>query len=243
MQQSNYPPNNGNNFGSYQPSGYDYNQNTYVTPQTNSGGFFSVKHRINGLEIIVIFVSIISLVGVFWWALSGQNAINRDKQRLQDINQIIGGLNEFYKNSNTIPSQRAYPKAVCSESLNEVDFEYTLKRHMTGQVAQLDNHVYIESTDYPKDRSGVYATTFKERKVTYRCSEKLNLAAGATADTQIYGDGTQSCNFNQANNYTKCYLYTSSNNGDTFRIGYWQESAGKFVTYRKFREEPIKAEG
>jgi type II secretory pathway pseudopilin PulG len=229
---SNYNPNYGAN--SYQQPDYNY-----------TGGFsssYSGYRRINILEIATVLISVLALVGVFWWGLSTQNAINRDKQRAQDISQVIAALLEFYKSSNTIPSNRTYPKATCSESLNEVDFEYGLRRALTGKSVQLDTHVYINPDDYPSDKSGTYSTTFKERKIPYRCTEKLNLAAGATTDTQIYADGTKSCNFNQAQKYTLCYLYTSSNNGDTFRVGYYKESSGSFVVYRKFRDEPIQVE-
>ena len=234
MQQQGYTPN----------YSQGYNPNPYPQPEYNytGGSFGSSYRRINILEIATVLISIIALIGVFWWGLSTQNAINRDKQRAQDISQIIAALLEFYKSSNTIPSQRAYPKATCSESLNEVDFEYGLRRALTGKSVQLDTHVYINPDDYPSDKSGVYATTFKERKIPYRCTEKLNLTAGATTDTQIYADGTKSCNFNQAQKYTLCYLYTSSNNGDTFRVGYYKESSGSFVVYRKFRDEPIQVE-
>ncbi|MEM1312088.1 MAG: hypothetical protein AAGF07_01340 [Patescibacteria group bacterium] len=241
MQQTGSYPSNQNGFNQVPPQGYNYNQNTYVT-NTSRSGLFSLNKRINLLEIIVIVVCLISLLGISWWAFSSQNAVNRDRQRLQDISQVVNGLNEFYINSNTIPSQRAYPKAICSGSLNEVDFEFTLKRHLTGQVIELDTHKYIREEDFPRDNRGVYSTTFGEREIPYRCVEKLNSSKDINPQTQIYNDNTLSCNFSQASNLRKCYLYTSSTNGDLFRLGYWQESANRFVTYRKFRDEPLQVE-
>jgi type II secretory pathway pseudopilin PulG len=242
-QQPVYPPSYNQN---YTPNPYQQVQPQYGTSYepypTGSNSGFSSFRKINILEIATVLISILALIGVFSWGLIAQNAINRDKQRQQDISQVIAALLEFYKNSNTIPSQRTYPIANCSESLNEVDYEYTLKRALTGQAIQLDTHAYIDPSDYPTDRSGVYSTTFAQRKIPYRCTEKLNLPTNYSQDTPIYSDGTKSCNFNQAQKYTLCYLYTSTNNGDTFSIGYYKESSNSFVVYKKFRDDTIQVQ-
>jgi len=216
---------------------YNNQNNNYYQSQPYGNYSFSDYRRINGLEIIVIVLSIISLIGVFSWGLLGKNTENRDKQREKDINQIIIALDDFYKNSSTIPSQRAYPISNCSESANEVDFEFTLKRYLTGQVLEKDSHVYIQPVNYPSDRSGQYSDTFGERKVGYRCPEKLN-TTGVNNNSRIYSDFS-SCNFSQAKKFFQCYLYTSSNNGDTFRLGYYKESDQAFVIFKKFREDRL----
>lgn len=220
---------------------YNYNNQNNYNNQSYGNYSYSEYRRTNGLEIIVIVLSIAALVGVFCWGLFGKNTENRDKQREKDINQIILALDDFYKNSSTIPSQRAYPISNCSESANEVDFEFTLKRYLTGLVQEKDSHVYIQPDDYPKDRWGEYSDTFAQRKVNYRCPEKLNLPNGTSNNTRIYAN-YPSCNFSQAKKYFKCYLYTSSNNGDTFRVGYYKESDQSFVIFKKFREEKLLQE-
>lgn len=223
----------------YSPQAYSYPQNTYV-PSYNPSGYNNQDFkRVNGLEIFVVLICIIGLVWVFSWGLITQNTSNRDKQRQQDISQIISALDEFYKNSNLVPSQRSYPKAVCSEKLNEVDFEFLLRENLTGKTPQLDTHAYISPENFPKDKSGTYSQTLKDRKVEYRCPEKLPQNA---SDSPTYIDNYPSCNFKQSKNYVNCYIYTSTNNGDTFRVGYFSESISKFVIYKRFREGNVQFE-
>ena len=217
------------------------NQSDYGYSEQQSGGFLSglySSRRINALEIGLILISIAMLAGVFWWGFVNQQAINRDKQRVADIGNVIQALDEFYKNTSLIPSQRFYPKAPCSESLNEVDFEFTLRNYLTGKVPEVESHIYINPENFPKDRWGEYSKTFIQRKVTYRCSEKLS--SNTSGDSQVYRDGYDSCSFNKKSNYKKCYLYTASNSGDTYQLSYYKEETGKFILYEKFREDQIK---
>ncbi len=215
----------------YQPNPFNY---VYQTRER--------RRPINLLEWALICVSILSLVGIFWWGFNNQETKNRDNQRLHDINQITIALEEFYKNSNIVPSNRSYPKAKCSESLNEVDYEDTLRRALTGNAKELDTHVYINPNDFPIDQWGSYSVTFGERVVPYRCTEKLSLKSSPEGVTKIYNDSFPSCNFSSTKRYYKCYIYTSSNNGDTFKIGYYQESSNNFIIYKKFRDDKIQVE-
>jgi hypothetical protein len=162
------------------------------------------------------------------------NAINRDQQRRSDISQVQNALDNFYLNTSNIPSRRFYPVAICSGDLNEVDFESTLRNFLTGQKPEVDPHVYIKPENFPKDRWGVYSSTFVERKVPFRCPNIL--PAGSTG----YPDNTPSCNFSPTRRIRQCYIYTSSNNGDTYQIGYWSEAQNKFVIYKRFRQEAIQ---
>lgn len=199
-----------------------------------SGGFSSFK-RINGLEIIVVLVCIFSLITAFLWGLLTTNAENRDLQRRQDITQVVSALQSYYKNSSGVPSERKYPVALCSADLNEVDFESTVRLALTGQLKNVEPHAYINPGDFPKDRSGTYNVDFASRKVPFRCPQLI----GGSSTTK-YSDDYPGCNFSSSAGYKFCYLYTSSNNGDQYQVGYYSESLKKFIVYQQFREEAIK---
>jgi predicted PolB exonuclease-like 3'-5' exonuclease len=138
-----------------------------------------------------------------------------------------------------VPSQRFYPKAPCSESLNEVDFEYTMRNYLTGRVPEVESHTYIDPQKFPTDKWGEYSQTFSQRKVPYRCTQNLN-SETLSADMAIYNDKSQSCNFSKKLGFQKCYLYTATNNGDTYQLAYFKEETAKFVIYSKFRDDPVK---
>lgn len=200
---------------------------------TNSSGFLGGGYqRLNGLEIITIIFSLIVIVVAGLWGFNTNTAKNRDKQREHDIFQVIGALNQFYINSSSTPSQRTYPIARCTAQLNEVDFELTLRQHLTGSRPEIEPHAYITPDQFPRDRWGRYYDSFADRRIAYRCIQIL----GDTSLTR-YNDNTQSCEFSSSNRWRKCYLYSSSQNGDKFTIGYWSESQNKFIIYERFREE------
>src|SRR6476659_7919668 len=151
-----------------------YNYNTPTQEGYNNYNSYSSSfRRINGLELIVIVIGILSLIGVFTWGLFSTNTENRDKQRLHDIDQVLIALDNFYSNSSTIPSQRFYPVSICSADLNEVDFESTLKNYLTGKKPEVDTHQYIAPENFPADNWGVYSKTFAERKIPFRCPNIL----------------------------------------------------------------------
>jgi hypothetical protein len=221
--------------GAYQNTNYpQYDTSVYDNYDTSF-------RRFNGLEFIVIVLSVIALISVFLWGLFAANTVHRDEQRIFHINQILSSLDNYYKNSNTVPSNRSYPTSVCSSSANSVDFELTLREHLTGKRKDKDLHAYINQNDYPSDPWGKYSTKVGERKIQAPCDQLLQISS-KTAQDPIYTGGYSSCNFSsQAKNtdYYQCYLYGSSNNGDKFTLAYYNEGAGQLVFYSKFREDPI----
>jgi type II secretory pathway pseudopilin PulG len=231
-----------NNFSLYR-SKYQYDTSGGYAYSEGYDGFDSFAYKpINGTELIIIISCILSLIGVFLWGLLSTNAQNRDVQRRTDIEQVLVALDNYYLNSNTIPSNRSYPKAVCSTAANEVDFEYTLQEHLTGKRKEKDTHAYIPAESFPKDRWGAYSKTLGERKVAYRCGPLLQLETN-NSNQQIYKDGVESCNFSldrKAGRYPKCYIYTTSNNGDSFALAYYSEVSGEFFYYKKFRENTVE---
>ncbi len=225
---------------SYNQPQYDQSQYGY-SDSSAGGGFLSgllYSKRLNALEIGLIILCILTLIGVFLWGFNNQNAINRDKQRATDIFSVAQALDEFYKNTALVPSQRFYPKAPCSESLNEVDFEFTLRNFLTGNVPEIDTHSYVLSDNFPRDRWGEYSKGLTQRKVDYRCTEKIS--SDLVNKGLIYADGYETCNFSKKLSYKKCYLYTSSSNGDTYKMSYFKEETNKFMIYEKFRDDPIR---
>jgi hypothetical protein len=218
----------------------NYNQTPYpgynsgYNPYSNNFSGSSFK-RINLLEVGVVLLAIVLVIGAFAWGLITTNTENRDKQRAKDIAQVINALDNFYLNSNRIPSQRIYPIAKCSSDLNEVDFEATLRSHLIGERKELDSHAYIKNEDFPRDKWGIYDVEFSKRSVPFRCP---NLVGGSQAVS--YTDKYPSCNFSSTKRINKCYLYTTSNNGDTYQIGFYSESQKRFIVYKKVREEPLQ---
>jgi hypothetical protein len=215
---------------------YDY-QDDYIEAYANP------YKKLNLLEIGTACLSIILLISVLAFGFFSQSAKNRDSQRSADIEQVLDAIISFYQNSSTVPSQRYYPIANCSSQLNEVDFEFSLRQYLTGQVIQSDPHAYILPQEFPKDSWGVYSTALSQRELRLRDCPKVfsNLTQNSTnvyEDTQI-----QSCNFDlRQSKYKKCYLYGSSTSGDKFELGYYNESQGVYIVYSKFRDGNIKLE-
>lgn len=195
---------------------------------------------ITGLEYLVIIFVIISFIVVIIFGFLGQQDKNKDLQKQTDFElNLIPAINAFYKNSGGgNASSKAYPIAKCSGDLNEVDYEFTLRQSLTGKIIELDTFAYLQNSTFPTDRGGLYNTTFKDRKVNYRCPEKLNFSTTQN-NLAIYEDGFKSCNFSSKLNYNNCYLYTSSSNGDSYQLAYYSLSTKCFIYYSQFRNETI----
>lgn len=211
----------------YDTGGYD-SYSTIGIGYSNQG-----FQRLNGLEIIVIIVCILSLIGAGLWGLFTSNTSLRDQQRKAHIEQVLTAMNQFYQNSSFVPSLRRYPIAVCSNNLNEVDYESTLRLHLIGKQRELDSHIYINEDNFPRDRWGEYATSFDQKKTKFRCPNILQEGANN------YDDSYPSCDFSSTRNLNKCYLYSSSTNGDSFQLAYWSEVNNRFVVYSKFRDNQV----
>lgn len=212
--------------------------------------------RINLLEIGLVVFSLILLCSVFYWGFYSQTLVNKDRQKNYDITQVIlPALFDFYKNSASTENQRFYPKAQCSGDLNEVDYELSLRQYLTGQKPEVEIHEYIPNNLFPRDRNGFYSQTLDTRKVPYRCP---NLLTGFNnnqnkLDIQTYTN-FPSCNFRSSNflidqsgrrktvpRYLNCYLYTSSNTGDSFRLGYFSQARKCFVIYQRYRSLDLQS--
>ena len=137
---------------------YDYSQ--YNT-NTQSGG-------LNLFEKFLILVMIIPLIISFLKGFADQNILNKDDRKRQDITEVMKAIDLSYLNSAPIENTRKYPASKCSGQLNEVDFEYTLNRSLTGRSPKEDTNIYINPKDFPVDPFGDYSTKKSERKIPFR---------------------------------------------------------------------------
>lgn len=180
-----------------------------------------------GILIFFICIAVLSLTGLFGFANKKQALA--DEKKVNDIEQVILALDDFYKNSNVLPEKKSYPVAACSNNyLNSVDFEYILRIALTGSNKKLDTFAYINSNDYPRDKDGSYTTNLTGRDDFFDCLDRLPFEEGYA----IYPEGYESCLFNNGK-YKNCYLYTSSVTGESYKIAYYSESKGEYVVYEK----------
>lgn len=194
--------------------------------------------RINGLEIIVVLIMIIAIIVSGFMGFFAGSKENQDSQKYHDISEIIKSLDYFYANN------QAYPIRQCSEDLNPIDFEYTLRRNLTGQVAKVGTQNYIKSA-FPQDIRGDYTSAYDKYIYNLPCPSLIQ--DSAAKNNQIYSDGSSACNYNRSALKTtknpngkvelRCYLYTSSVNGDKYSLGYYSEVEQKFVIVTKFRTD------
>jgi hypothetical protein len=211
----------------------NYQEQLYQNPNQN----YQTSYRLNFqlMEVLVLFVSIVILVTTFVFGVINKNRELRDEQRYVDILGVIEALDNFYNASASVPSRRYYPISRCSNSLNEVDYEYTLRETLTGKRSNVTLQTFVDPDRFPVDDRGIYTPNFSDRSLPYRCPNILQQNANS------YQDNYPSCEFSSNLNQNFCYLYTSTNNGDSYQIGYYSESQSKFVVFSRFRDQQVRA--
>lgn len=178
------------------------------------------------------FLVMVSLVALgFWNGL----APNYDKEKEQDVVEIIQALEMFYENSAASPDQRFYPISVCSSSPNEIDYEYTLRKVLTGLRKDIEKHAYIQPEDYPVDPQGTYYTQFSDRKGSIDCLDQLPFDSSLDS----YPEGFKTCDFD-GDKLNSCYLYATDASGESYQFGYYSEAEKEFMIYREFRNEGLE---
>ncbi len=193
------------------------------------------KKSIDIVMIVVFFLGVALIASMVYFGYSKKSKSLADEQRLHDISQVVKALDQFYMNSSSLPGNRYYPIAICSSELNEVDYEYTLKKALAGSVDNLSSHSYIFAGDFPRDRDGNYTDFLVGDSPEHRCLDNIPIEK----DFVSYPDGSQRCKFDLGSNKS-CYLYTSSANGDFYRIAFFARSSKKFIVIEKKRNEPLK---
>ncbi len=238
-QPNTYQPAQGNYPKQYQ--NYNYNSggqqqvnpnNPYYIPPKDS--FKITTRRTKIIEGIMVLTPIV--VGLVLFGLTFQ-VHARDSHKEKDIAQIIAALRLFYENSSDVEGNRVYPISLDSQ-INEVDYEYTLRLHLTGQT-RLDRHAYVPEDNYPTDPWGVYTQSLVEREAPFNRLEGLPFSA----EQREYLDGFPSCNFNSTERrFSRCYLYASNGSGETFRVGYYSEVREGLVIYSETRNNQDSGE-
>jgi hypothetical protein len=208
---------------------YDYSK--YNTNTVQSG--------LNLFEKLILIVVLIPLIVFFIQGFSEQNTFNKDDRKKQDILEVIKGLDLFYLNSATLESNRNYPVSKCSGQLNEVDYEYTLNRSLTGRNLKEDTNIYIDPKDFPNDPFGNYAVKKLDRKVPFRTCPSIQ--KNESDNILVYKSSEKSCNFSitESQKLPNCYLYSTDQNGLSYKIGYYSEQKKGFVIWDKFKNNPV----
>ena len=199
-----------------------------------SGSDLSEFRRINGLEILLLLVAFVSLVSIFLYGFSVQSTSFRDNQRVFEIGQITKALDNYYENSSYDTASKSYPVARCKGEANEVDYEFVLREALAGRQKEKNDNIYVDFSKFPNDKSGKYSSDLKAIKQN-KCPNLFS------ANTNYYGNNTQGCEYSKDKN-PFCYLYTTTNSGDTYRIVYYSEVRGGFVQTIKFRDQAAKIE-
>ncbi len=206
---------------------YDYSQ--YNT-NTQSGG-------LNLFEKFLIILMLIPIIFAFVKGFTDQNILNKDDRKRQDITEVMKAIDLSYLNSAPIENTRKYPESKCSGQLNEVDFEYTLNRSLTGRSPKDDTNVYINPQDFPIDPFGDYSTKKSERKIPFRSCPSVQKVEND--NILVYKSGQKSCNFQIGSTNLNCYLYSTDQNGISYKIAYYSEPRKGFVIWDKFRNNPV----
>ena len=211
-------------------SSYDYSQ-------------YQTSPRANGINLFEKILLVITLIPITFSFVSGfmqQNIKNKELRKHEDIEQLIDTLDIFYANSNSNENERHYPISRCSGQLNEVDYEYTLNYNLTGRNPREDTRVYINPKDFPTDPFGVYSTKTFDRKIPFRNCPAVSKVEKDNIYT--YKSLTKSCNFNltpDLQSLPNCYLYSTTQDGLSYQLGYYSELDKGFIIHSKFKNGPI----
>jgi hypothetical protein len=195
--------------------------------------------RLHLLDYILLLLGIIIVVSPFFAGYSSQIAVNQTVQKERHFKELFKSLDSYFVDSNSIPSARVYPKSLCTGQPNEVDFEYTLRNHLTGKVKEIINHAYIKDQDFPLDPYGEYSYTATERKTPLRnCEQVFGIQS---TKSQIYDNNYKSCNYKRDSKDTKfrnCYLYATDEKSFKYQLAFYDEDKDKYIIYSKYLDEP-----
>lgn len=214
---------------------------------------------IGGRGRLIVITGLILLAVLFAFGFFRHKDTIDDRNKNQDIGYIIRALNSYYDDSSEYIEGRHYPIALCSSNLNSFDFEYTLRKALTGKSAGNTLQNYIDTQNYPQDRLGKYVSKFSdydglksdkigERTPIYNCRDKLPYIEGGK-DKNSYFDGRAICTFDNRfdmlafdfSTNRNCYLYTSTSNGDAYKLAFFSGANNKYVVYTQYRNDPLKS--
>ncbi len=203
--------------------------------QTQSG--------VNMLEIILVSLVIAGIVISGILGFLSKNNDNRDIRRDTQINIVIKALGLFYGDSSRIPNDRRYPISRCSGQLNEVDYEYTLKKTLTGNEPKINNFSYITEANFPIDEGGITVANVADSRISKRGCDK-SFGGFDPKKNKIYNNEWNGCEFSREktdeyklqfweskNKFLQCFLYSSDDRGFEYSLAYFSEADNNFVIY------------
>lgn len=179
---------------------------------------------------IITVIGIVILLVCFAFGFIAGRKKKDDLNRYKDIVTIINVLNQYYQNSSDYSDQRHYPTARCSQELNSFDFEYTVRRELIGMSNQGVQRSFVSASSFPRDSRGSYTSSFKNYS-GFKC---LGALPDLEQAKEGYSDSSPICKFD-IRTQKFCYLYTSTPNGDSYKISYYNASLKKFVIFRQSR--------
>ena len=184
---------------------------------------------------IIIALGVIVLISLVWSGFSNQKRVNDDKNKIKDISFVVGLLDQFYQDSSAFIEERHYPVARCSAELNTFDYEYTFRRNILGISPSENTHAYLQVSNFPYDSLGSYTSQI-DSAGNNQCRKGLPLLESGA---KTFSDQSKMCQFDSAKK-PNCYLYTTSTNGDSYKISYYSTSKNAFVIYTRFRDQPVQ---
>jgi hypothetical protein len=200
---------------------------------------YSAKYEsLHILDYVCILISFLLISLPLLFGIINQNVFNQVAQKEFHMTQLKNALDSFFIASSNVPSERKYPISVCSGQPNEVDYEYTLARHISGAETNLNTFAYIKEKDFPFDPYGVYSTTKNNRPIKLRpCDSVFSKEDDVN---KVYSGNLKSCNFQKSHpdsKFRNCYIYGTDNGGFVYQLGYYDEIKDKYVIFTKRREE------
>jgi hypothetical protein len=196
---------------------------------------------ITGWILLGFMTFVLIFAGIYGYFRERSLALDRDK--FSDITVVVTALGEYYNDSSAYLEKRYYPISRCSSDLNSFDFEFTLKNSLIGvpleKNIRQNVHPYLSINDFPTDKQGSYVSKFSEDS-NFNCINAVpSLQKPVEGGNKFgYKDNSSICAFSPTS--PNCYLYTSSANGDSFKIAYFSNADNQYVVFEKFRDENIK---
>jgi hypothetical protein len=208
---------------------------------------------------LIVITGLLLLASLFALGFFHQKDIRDDGNKVGDMAYIITALNSYYDDSSEFIESRKYPISRCSSNLNSFDFEYTLRKALTGKNIGDTTQNYIDDQNYPYDKLGKYVSKFSEYDgmkteligahiPIQNCRDALPHTESG-AEKNSYFDNHAICTFDNRFDMLKfdfftnrnCYLYTSTSNGDSYKLAYYSSARNAYVVYSQYRNDPIKA--
>jgi type II secretory pathway pseudopilin PulG len=190
------------------------------------------KQKFSILETLIVSICLFGILGAVILGVLYQSNVNKDKIKIRNILSMARALDQYYNDSSSTEYSRKYPISQCSTTEpNSVDYEHTLFLTLSGQS---DNaYKYIEPNIYPQDDGAVYRD-----QTDKPCTKFLR-----NYDKNKYSLNNKECDYTPASAKNRCYLYSSTPEGDRYILSFYSEAANKLITINKLRSNPSQYDG